>query len=247
MAVSQTLGTSARPSPPPTSGAGGWADLPAAARAGRPGWRDPRLWVGVAIVAASVVLGAKVVGAADDSVAVWAVSTDMGPGDEVAAGDLVVRHVRFVQASDADAYLSAAEPLPEDARLTRDVGAGELLPRAALGTQAALGQQTMTFLFEGPGVPSGLAQGDRVDVYVTSTGQSDDQVSRQGRTTAARPGGTLVLRDLVVTALGGAETGLGGSSAQSVTVGVPSDAAPADLGAAVQAAKTDNVFLVKQG
>src|SRR6478736_5540715 len=53
---------------------------PTAVRATRPGWRDPRLWVGVLIVAVSVVAGARVLAAADDTVAVWAVAADAGPG-----------------------------------------------------------------------------------------------------------------------------------------------------------------------
>jgi hypothetical protein len=40
---------------------------PPATRATTPGWRDPRMWVGIAIVAASVVIGALVLGASDDA------------------------------------------------------------------------------------------------------------------------------------------------------------------------------------
>ncbi|MBW6551905.1 hypothetical protein MMA91_24640, partial [Salmonella enterica] len=56
---------------------------PPAVRASTPGWRDPRLWVGVAIVAVSVVGGARLLASADDTVAVYGVVTDMGAGDEV--------------------------------------------------------------------------------------------------------------------------------------------------------------------
>ena len=45
-----------------------------------PGWRDPRLWIGVAIVAASVVVGALVLGTSDDTVAVWAAADTLGAG-----------------------------------------------------------------------------------------------------------------------------------------------------------------------
>lgn len=41
---------------------------PPATRTGTPGWRDPRLWIGVLVVAASVVLGARIVGGSDDTV-----------------------------------------------------------------------------------------------------------------------------------------------------------------------------------
>ena len=44
-----------------------------------PGWRDPRLWIGVAIVAVSVVVGSRLLAAADDSVAVWALPATWPP------------------------------------------------------------------------------------------------------------------------------------------------------------------------
>ena len=78
-------------------------------RAAPPGWRDARLWVGVAIVAVSVIGGARLLGAADDSVPVWAVASDMGPGDTVTADDLVSREVRFVDPAELDTYFPADE------------------------------------------------------------------------------------------------------------------------------------------
>ena len=83
-----------------------------ATRATRPGWRDPRLWIGVAIVAVSVVAGAQLLAAADDSVAVWSTTGDLAVGAEVTAGDLESRQVRFVDAADLDRYVAADQPLP---------------------------------------------------------------------------------------------------------------------------------------
>lgn len=213
----------------------GAAATPVAVRAARQGWRDPRLWVGIALVAASVLVGAKVVGDADASVAVWAVSDDMGPGDSVGAGDVLARNVRFVQAGDADRYLTADEPLPPGARLTRDVGAGELLPRSAVGLGPESRQRTLTFEFEGAGVPAGLARGDRVQVYVTSVEKEPKGAAR------------LVLTDLVVTDLTRSQGSLAGAGGRAVTVGIPADADADALALVVQAAKTGNVYLVKQG
>jgi hypothetical protein len=215
---------------------------PAALRATRPGWRDPRLWIGVAIVAASVLLGAKVLGDADDSVAVWAVSRDMGAGDSVSDADVVARNVGFVQASDVDRYLAADEPLPDGATLTRDVGAGELLPRSAIGSGSQTRLKTMTFEFEGPGVPAGLARGDHVDVYVTSV-----EKDKRGKATSTRPVAQLALADLVVTDLERADDSLAGTGGRNVTVGIAPDVEAAALVTVVQAAKTDNIYLVKQG
>ncbi len=84
VAVSRDLGSSpGTPAPPP------------ALRASRPGWRDPRLWLGVLLLAGSVVLGARLLAAADDTVTVWAMAADRGSGVPVAAEDLEVQRVRF--------------------------------------------------------------------------------------------------------------------------------------------------------
>ena len=40
-------------------------DVPAATRPTTPGWRDPRLWIGVVLVTGSVVAGARILSGAD--------------------------------------------------------------------------------------------------------------------------------------------------------------------------------------
>ena len=89
-----------------------------AVRVTRPGWRDPRLWVGVLIVAVSVVAGARVLASADDTVSVWAAARDMGAGDTITADDLVVRRVRFGETTGLERYFGAASDLPAELRLT---------------------------------------------------------------------------------------------------------------------------------
>ena len=110
-------------------------DTPTARRASAPGWRDPRLWIGVGIVAASVLVGALVLGTSDDTVAVWAATDAMGPGHALTADDLTVRRVGFADAADAELYLGADEQLPSGVHLLHGVAAGELLPRAAVGAE----------------------------------------------------------------------------------------------------------------
>ena len=56
--------------------------VPRATRSRPPGWRNPRLLLGIVLVAGSVVLGARLLAAADDTVAVWAVSADLPDGCE---------------------------------------------------------------------------------------------------------------------------------------------------------------------
>lgn len=147
----------------------GTPDPPSAVRATTPGWRDPRLWIGVAIVAASVIAGARIVGAADDSVAVWGVTGDLGAGDTVTADDLVAHRVRFVDPRHLRSYFTADEALPADVRLTRSVGAGELLPRAAVGPAEAAGTLQLPVAVDPALVPPSVRSGAVVDVHLTGT------------------------------------------------------------------------------
>ena len=163
----------------------GASGAPPAVRAATPGWRDPRLWIGVAIVAVSVVVGARLVGAADDSVTVWAVASDLGPGDTVAAGDLTARRVQFVDSGDLDRYFLADEELPADLRLQRGIGEGELLPRSAVGTSGETGAMELPVAVETTQVPPGVQSGWVVDVYVV--GRADGQPVLTGVTVLEAP------------------------------------------------------------
>lgn len=142
-------------------------DLPAppAARLRRPSWRDTRLLVGVMLVLASVAVGARVVAAADDTVAVYAAATALPEGSRVEPVSLRVVRVRLTGATAA--YLGPAQALPADAVLLRTVGAGELVPAAAVGTAAALTRRPVTIPLD-DGVPAGFVVGGRLDVWVSA-------------------------------------------------------------------------------
>jgi hypothetical protein len=143
-------------------------------RAATPGWRDPRLWIGIAIVAVSVVAGARLLAAADDTVQVWAVAADMGQGDEVTATDLVAHRVRFGDAGDLDGYFRVTDELPAGARLLRGVGGGELLPRGALGASADRDTLELPISVDPQRVPPSVSSGAVVDVYLTAPGAGPD-------------------------------------------------------------------------
>ena len=87
-------------------------DLPApvAARLRRPGWRDPRLLAGVAMVAASVLLGSWAVRTAQATVPVYVTRAALVPGDRVTAADLAVVDVRLGTVN-LDHYLRADLPV----------------------------------------------------------------------------------------------------------------------------------------
>ncbi len=166
------------------------------------------MWIGIAIVAVSVIAGIRLVGAADDSVSVWAVTEDLGAGAVVEREHLESRWVRFADPADAERYLRTDEPLPGVRYLTRGIGAGELLPAAALGEAAESGLVQVPIRVTGDGVPPSVDVGSRVDVYV-----SDDAEAR-------RPA-VLLLGDVVVTAAPRTEDSLGSSGDRQLVLGVP--------------------------
>ena len=144
---------------------------PPALRSTAPGWRDPRLWVGIVIVAVSVVAGARLLSAADDTVSVWSVAADVGAGDALTPDDLVTTRVRFADAGDLAGYFKVDDRLPTDLEVTRGVGAGELLPRAAVGAAGSTGTLQVPVAVDAEQVPGSVAAGSVVDVYlVTSAG-----------------------------------------------------------------------------
>lgn len=137
---------------------------PLAARLRAPSWRDPRLVVGLVLVLASVLAGAKVVSAADTTTPVWVAAHTLVPGQEITAAD--VRAVRVHLEGGAGGYLPAQAPPPEGSVALREVSSGDLLPRTSVGSAAALVTRPVGLPVTGP-LPSGLVAGALVDVWVT--------------------------------------------------------------------------------
>ncbi len=80
---------------------------PPARRPRRPSWWEPRPVVGVLLIVASVVLGVRVVSAADRSVQVWALARDVAPGTVLVPADLRLARARLFDS--APRYLAAAD------------------------------------------------------------------------------------------------------------------------------------------
>ena len=212
------------------------AEVPPAIRYHRPGWRDPRILVGLVIVAASVLVGVKVLAAADDSVGVWAVRKDLPAGTRVDPAEVQRVEIRFDSREDADRYLSADQPLPDDAVLERAVGSGELLPRGALaGADQALVEVPVSVELDE--VPATVREGSVIDVWVTP----------RSTTTADRlADADLVLDDVVVVKAPTPEDSLAPTGTRQVIVGVTREQA-AQLGPALGRTSAGRVVITRQG
>lgn len=141
-------------------------DVPAATRSSPPGWRDPRLWVGVVLVTGSVVAGARLLSTADDMTTVWSASTDLVSGQTVTADDLVATRLRFDDSADEQRYLPVDDELPAALTLDRPLAAGELVPASALGEAAEDDTVALSIAVAAEHVPTDLVRGSRVDVWV---------------------------------------------------------------------------------
>jgi hypothetical protein len=190
-------------------------EVPAALRGRRTAWRDPRLWIGVVLVAASVVVGARVLAAADDTVQVWSAAGDLGAGQRVGPEDLVAQRVRFGDAAALEDYFVVDDALPEGLELTRTIGAGELLPRAAVGEADASGLVEVPVAVDAELVPPGTGPGDEVDVYVVAP--APEGVPADG----------AALEDATVVAAPELEESFGTTGKRQLVLAVPAAEAPA--------------------
>ncbi len=213
-------------------------DVPPATRATTPGWRDPRLWVGVVLVTGSVVAGARILAGADDMTSVWAASSDLVAGQTLTADDLEATRVRFDEAADHDRYLGVDEELPAALTLTRPLSAGELVPAAALGEQAADDTVSLSIAVAPEHVPTDLVRGSRVDVWVVAD-----------RTLAQRRGGAaaeLVLGDVAVLDAPVVSDAFASATSRQLVLAVP-EADEEQLGEVLAAVGDNRVRVVGRG
>lgn len=190
--------------------------VPQAERVQRPGWRDPRILLGLLLIAGCVLIGARVLSSADDTVAVWSARSDLVAGTVLDRDDLVPSRLHFAAAADAAVYVGADDLPDGEVTLVRPVGAGELLPRAALGA----GGDPLVELplaVDRADLPATVRPGSVVDVWVAGTEKGPAR---------------RLLDDVPVVALPRAADTLAPESTRQVIVGVPegSDTLAAVLG-----------------
>lgn len=171
---------------------------PRALRLRRPSWRDPRLVVGLLLVAVSVAAGSWLVDAAQGATPVWVARDTLTPGTELSASRLEVADVRL-GATQLGGYLDANEPVPEGLVALRTVAAGELVPRAAVGQSALLDVRPVPVTVPDPG--SAVAEGGIVDLwFVPVPGEGEPDVLARGLTVdeVTAPGGAFSQGQTVV-------------------------------------------------
>lgn len=185
---------------------------PGAPRWRRPGWRDPRLAGGIVLIATAVALGGWAVDSASGTEQVYAVASDVAPGADLTADGaltLVDSH------PGTGAYIKAGD-LPDHAVATRSLGAGELLPRSAVGKASDVGLRKIV-LDASSGLPAGTGAGDSVDLWRLPKAQS------VALATPSTDTAEVIAQGLTVSSVGKSDAGLVGSSTTKVEVLVPQE------------------------
>ncbi len=149
---------------------------PIAGRLRRPRWSDPRLVIGVALIALAVVGTGSVVARADRTEPYFAARHTLTPGTVVAESDFVVAHVRV----GAGTYVPA-DDVPWGAVVTRVIGAGELIPEASLADAEGYSSRPVAVTTGRP-LAEAIEPGAVVDVWVTKEGPTgpDSMLVAQG-------------------------------------------------------------------
>ncbi|MCZ4498424.1 MAG: uncharacterized protein JWQ74_977 [Marmoricola sp.] len=187
------------------------------------------------LVTGSVLLGSVVLARADDTVAVWGVRRALPAGARLADGDVDRRQVRL-SGSDLARYLVAGGAAPVGKRLGRAVGAGELLPAAALVTGTPVdGVQVPLTLAVGD-LPEAVRAGSVIDAWVVPLEGAQRSV---GAVTARR-----VLREVPVLAVSRRDDPLAPATTRSLVVEVPQ---ATDLAAVLGAFSGARVVLTVAG
>jgi hypothetical protein len=210
---------------------------PPARRLDRRRLKDPRLWVGLMLVAGSVLVGGRALAAADDTVGVWTLNRDVPAGQRIGPDVLELEQVHFADAGVSQGYWLDAEAPPETAVAARDLAAGELLARSAVSSDRETPDLSQLPVVVGAaGAPADLHTGDVVDVWVVP---------------AQRPNGetgpaTQVLDEVRVASTTRESGPLGEAANRQVLLGVDEQSAD-HLGGLLTSVSTGTVVLIRSG
>ncbi len=198
-----------RPGTPPKA--------PAATRARRGGWRDPKVALGLLLIGSSVLLGAKIVGQADETVGVWALAHDVSAGARLTTEDLISRQVKLPEGAVERVYLTSDRPPADHVVAAHALAQGELLARAAVAQESTRPVIEVP-LQVGPGaLPSSIEEGTAVDIWVIAgagTGDGSDRPAKRA---------SRVVEDATLLSFGDRAEALSGSTDREILIGVAED------------------------
>lgn len=135
----------------------------AAPRIKRPGWKDPRLGLGAALVIASVAGTVYLVGELHQTSTVYVASANITLGEELTAENLETQEVQL--GDNLDSYLQVDAELGPEARANTFISAGELIPVTSV-IHSDLGSRRPINVDLPADLSSSITPGSFVDVWI---------------------------------------------------------------------------------
>jgi hypothetical protein len=170
---------------------------------------DPRLVIGLLLVAGSAAGVFALVSAADASETLYSARVTLTAGDRIDEDDLLPTSVR--DGAGGGLYLAPGDIPADGLVVTRTIGEGELVPMSALGSTAGVRLTSIVLSVDGQ-LPATVVAGSLVDVWVAS----EDDDGRVGAPEVIVSGATVVR-------LVESETIVAGRQTTAVEVLVPRD------------------------
>ncbi|MCJ7827462.1 MAG: SAF domain-containing protein [Demequinaceae bacterium] len=136
---------------------------PIAGRLKRPGWTDPRLLIGLALIALSIWGTTSLVSRADRTEPFLVAKGTLTPGTVLSESNVLVSNVRI-----GDGYVSA-DDAPWGSIVTRTISPGELIPASAVSESGAFESRPVAVESSLP-LADGIVPGAIVDVWLTREG-----------------------------------------------------------------------------
>lgn len=138
----------------------------------RPAWRDPRLIVGLALIAVSIILATSIVSAARGGATVYRATQAILPGDVLGSHNIAPTRLDV----DTSVY-ATADALAPGATVSEEVAAGEILRVSSIAdTSAATARRLVITVSDS--LPASVQAGDQLDLW--SVQQSSGVQSGQG-------------------------------------------------------------------
>lgn len=138
----------------------------------RPAWRDPRLIVGLALIAVSIILTTSIVSAARGGATVYRATQAILPGDVLGPHNIAPTRLDV----DTSVY-ATADALAPGATVSEEVAAGEILRVSSIAdTSAATARRLVITVSDS--LPASVQAGDQLDLW--SVQQSSGVQSGQG-------------------------------------------------------------------
>lgn len=139
-------------------------------------WRDARLAAGIVMLLAAVLIGARLIGAADRTSPFIAITGDLPAGHVLVATDLEQIPTRLTSASELYIPWSEARKLV-GRTLSRGMARHELVPLSAVADKIDPGElRDVPIVVDGLRAPK-LRLGDLVDIYATTKGLNREEPS----------------------------------------------------------------------